>query len=152
VLLCSKHHTLVHEGGFRIEKDYRDRWFFRRPDGLAVPACGYRAADTRDEDVGTEDNRYIVPPSVHTSAEGSRVAEPSAEVYRARGPSAEVFPFTCGIRVAVNRPRSTVTEITVHRLRVMTSPMNIRSGRAAEFEEHRRKLWRIAYPHEKKGA
>ncbi|MGH8166710.1 MAG: DUF222 domain-containing protein, partial [Woeseiaceae bacterium] len=38
MLLCSKHHTLVHEGGFRIEKDYRDRWFFKRPDGRAVPA------------------------------------------------------------------------------------------------------------------
>src|SRR5690606_41503731 len=49
MLLCSKHHTLVHEGGFRIEKDYRDRWFFRRPDGRAVPACGYRAADMRDD-------------------------------------------------------------------------------------------------------
>src|SRR5690606_16113363 len=33
LLLCSKHHALVHEGGFRIEKDYADRWFFQRPDG-----------------------------------------------------------------------------------------------------------------------
>ncbi|HEX5421360.1 MAG TPA: DUF222 domain-containing protein, partial [Gammaproteobacteria bacterium] len=42
ILLCSAHHTLLHEGGFTIEKDYRDRWYFRRPDGRAVPACGYR--------------------------------------------------------------------------------------------------------------
>jgi len=41
MLLCSKHHTLVHEGGFRIEKDYRDKWFFVKPDGVAVPECGY---------------------------------------------------------------------------------------------------------------
>jgi hypothetical protein len=40
-LLCTKHHTLVHEGGFRIEKDYRDQWFFVKPDGVAVPECGY---------------------------------------------------------------------------------------------------------------
>ncbi|MEX2122801.1 MAG: DUF222 domain-containing protein [Woeseia sp.] len=94
MLLCSKHHTLVHEGGFRIEKDYRDRWFFRRPDGRAVPACGYRAADMRDEDVTTEDDYFAARPSARPSAEGSRVAEPSAEVYRARRPSAEVFPLT----------------------------------------------------------
>jgi hypothetical protein len=92
MLLCSKHHTLVHEGGFRIEKDYRDRWFFRRPDGRTVAACGYRAADTRDEDVITEDDYFAAHPSVHTSAEASRVAEPFAEAYlpsRARRPSAE---------------------------------------------------------------
>lgn len=41
VLLCTKHHTLVHEGGFRIEKNFRNKWFFQRPDGIAVPDCGY---------------------------------------------------------------------------------------------------------------
>jgi hypothetical protein len=101
LLLCGKHHTLVHEGGFRIEKDYRDRWFFRRPDGRAVPACGYRAADMRDDEVGTEggyfndrlNDRLSGYCSAHPSAEGSRVAEPSAEAYRASRPSAEVFPI-----------------------------------------------------------
>lgn len=41
LLLCAKHHTLVHEGGFRIVKDYRDEWTFVKPDGIAVPGCGY---------------------------------------------------------------------------------------------------------------
>lgn len=41
VLLCTKHHALVHEGGFRIEKDFRNEWFFVRPDGIAVRACGF---------------------------------------------------------------------------------------------------------------
>ena len=41
MLLCTKHHTLVHEGGFRIEKDYRDNWLFVKPDGIAVPDNGY---------------------------------------------------------------------------------------------------------------
>ena len=54
MLLCSKHHTLVHEGGFRIEKDYADRWFFRRPDGRAVPHCGYRPEDTTDDGLDAE--------------------------------------------------------------------------------------------------
>lgn len=43
MLLCTRHHTLVHEGGFRIQKDFKDRWFFVRPDGIAVPDCGYHS-------------------------------------------------------------------------------------------------------------
>jgi hypothetical protein len=41
MLLCTKHHTLVHEGGFTIRKDFRDNWTFFRPDGIAVPDVGY---------------------------------------------------------------------------------------------------------------
>jgi hypothetical protein len=52
MLLCSRHHRLVHEGGFRIERNYRNRWFFRRPDGRAVPSCGYQAQDMLDDDIG----------------------------------------------------------------------------------------------------
>jgi hypothetical protein len=98
MLLCSKHHTLVHEGRFRIEKDYRDRWFFRRPDGRAVPACGYRAADMRDDHMAEDDDYFAAQRSAclsaHPSAEGSNVAEPSAEVYQARRHSAKLFSFT----------------------------------------------------------
>jgi hypothetical protein len=76
MLLCTAHHRLVHEGGFRIEKDYRNQWFFKRPDGRAVPACGYRPEDMRDDDVDTMDEYFHVRPSAeglshsHTSAEG----------------------------------------------------------------------------------
>ena len=41
MLLCTKHHTAVHEGGFRIDKDFNDDWCFFRPDGIAVPDIGY---------------------------------------------------------------------------------------------------------------
>ena len=41
MLLCTKHHTLVHEGGFRIEKDFQDQWYFVRPGRIALPDCGY---------------------------------------------------------------------------------------------------------------
>ena len=51
MLLCSQHHKLVHEGGFAIERDYQDQWFFKRPDGRAVPACGYSTRDTTDDDI-----------------------------------------------------------------------------------------------------
>jgi len=47
MLLCTRHHTLVHEGGFRIDKDYRDNWCFIRPDGIAVPDCGYHNPPAR---------------------------------------------------------------------------------------------------------
>jgi hypothetical protein len=63
MLLCTAHHRLVHEGGFRIAKDYRDRWFFQRPDGRAVPACGYCLADMRDDDVDTADETVRAQPS-----------------------------------------------------------------------------------------
>ena len=40
LLLCTRHHTLVHEGGFAIDKDFNDNWYFKRPDGIAVPNAG----------------------------------------------------------------------------------------------------------------
>ena len=52
MLLCSQHHKLVHEGGFTIERDYQNQWFFKRPDGRAVPGCGYHSQDMTDDDIG----------------------------------------------------------------------------------------------------
>jgi 5-methylcytosine-specific restriction endonuclease McrA len=57
MLLCSQHHKLVHEGGFTIERDYQNHWFFQRPDGRAVPACGYHAGDITDDDIGDVSRR-----------------------------------------------------------------------------------------------
>ena len=51
MLLCSRHHRLVHEGGYRIDRDYQNRWFFKRPDGRAVPNCGYRMQDMIDDGI-----------------------------------------------------------------------------------------------------
>ena len=51
LLLCERHHWLVHEGGFRIERDYRNQRFFKRPDGRAVPSCDYRLQDRIDEGI-----------------------------------------------------------------------------------------------------
>ena len=59
MLLCSKHHTLVHEGRFRIDRDFQNDWTFFRPDGVAVPDCGYHARDMVDDDLG---ERYDHPP------------------------------------------------------------------------------------------
>ena len=65
MLLCSRHHRLVHEGGFRIERDFQDRWFFKRPDGRAVPSCGYNSQDMVDDDIGE-----LSRPISYPSAEG----------------------------------------------------------------------------------
>jgi hypothetical protein len=51
MLLCSRHHRLVHEGGYRIVKDYQDRWCFKRPDGIAVPECGYSSENAKDDQI-----------------------------------------------------------------------------------------------------
>jgi len=63
MLLCSQHHKLVHEGGFAIERDYQNRWFFKRPDGRTVPACGYRAEDIMDDDAGDVSELFNNPPA-----------------------------------------------------------------------------------------
>ncbi|HWM27992.1 MAG TPA: HNH endonuclease signature motif containing protein, partial [Woeseiaceae bacterium] len=88
MLICTQHHLLLHEGGFRIEKDYRDRWFFKRPDGRAVPACGYRAVDMTDDDVDVAGEYF----HTHTSGEGC--GNPSAEGFlnRFRNPAAVPDP------------------------------------------------------------
>lgn len=63
MLLCSQHHKLVHEGGFSIERNYQNRWYFKRPDDRAVPACGYRAEDIMDEDIGDVSRPFNNPPA-----------------------------------------------------------------------------------------
>jgi len=37
---CTHHHTLLHEGGFTIERDERGGFTFRRPDGRVIPRGG----------------------------------------------------------------------------------------------------------------
>jgi hypothetical protein len=56
MLLCSQHHKLIHEGGFTLERDYQNQWFFKRPDGKAVPNCGYSSKDMVDDDIGNDND------------------------------------------------------------------------------------------------
>ena len=79
MLLCTKHHTLVHEGGFRIEKDFQNRWYFVRPDGIAVPDTGYRSQDMIDADVGDAD--YDPPAGGFLSVAEKLVSEPPSPTY-----------------------------------------------------------------------
>ncbi len=82
MLLCTKHHTLVHEGGFRIEKDFLDRWYFRRPDGIAVPECGYVPQDMMDTETVEISNPYDNPPAGGLLSVAERVLkEPRPPIY-----------------------------------------------------------------------
>jgi hypothetical protein len=52
LLLCTRHHRAVHDGGFTIRKDFQDHWRFFRPDGIAVPESGYTGGDEQGETAG----------------------------------------------------------------------------------------------------
>ena len=79
VLLCSFHHRLLHEGGYRIRRDYRGEYYFVRADGRAIPRCGYRADDWTDEEA-------IEQPSAEGSYEtNAHDPHPSMEVREPRG-------------------------------------------------------------------
>jgi len=111
-LLCTHHHTLLHEGGFTIHDYARGGIYFRRPDGRVIPRSGYRAEDMLDD--------FVVAPGGNPSADGRMAAivhrfelseDSSAEPWWCRGergenPSAEGF----GIRAAAENPSAEVRE------------------------------------------
>ncbi len=55
ILLCSYHHRLLHEGGYRIGTDADGERYFQRRDGRAIPRCGYRLGDVLDDGVKVAD-------------------------------------------------------------------------------------------------
>ena len=69
MLLCTRHHRAVHEGGFTIRKDFQDQWRFFRPDGIAVPECGYVADDEGSDRAGLS-LAALIRASAHPSARG----------------------------------------------------------------------------------
>jgi hypothetical protein len=54
-LLCTHHHRLLHEGGFRIVREENRALRFVTADGLSIPRNGYRLEDFVDDEVGPED-------------------------------------------------------------------------------------------------
>ena len=82
MLLCTQHHTLVHEGGFHIETDFQDHWIFLRPDGIAVPETDYHSRDMLDTQTGEISTPYNNPPAgALLSVAENFVKEPPAPVY-----------------------------------------------------------------------
>jgi len=55
-LLCTYHHRLLHEGGFRIVKEEAGTLRFVTADGRSIPRNGYRLEDFVDDDVDGKDD------------------------------------------------------------------------------------------------
>jgi hypothetical protein len=73
---------LLHEGGYRIRRDYQGEHYFVRADGRAIPRCGYRAADFTDDFDGEQ---AVENPSVESHAHPNADCEnPSMEVREPR--------------------------------------------------------------------
>jgi hypothetical protein len=87
VLLCWRHHHLLHEGGYRIRRDYQGDLYFIRADGRAIPRCGYHPDDFTDNESSGD----------HTSREGSYWAPASDEQ-----PSMEVREPQVAYRLAAS--------------------------------------------------
>ena len=53
MLLCSRHHRLLHEGGYTIHKNFEGRWYFQTSNGKVIPeAPAYKVGlDDQLEDV-----------------------------------------------------------------------------------------------------
>ncbi len=67
LLLCTRHHRLVHEDGYEIRRDCRGQWYFRRPDGRAVPQHGYHPDDMTDDEVELGDLSMLARASAEAS-------------------------------------------------------------------------------------
>jgi len=48
-LLCTYHHRVLHEGGFRVEREADGALTFTRADGRVIPRFGYRVEDFTDD-------------------------------------------------------------------------------------------------------
>jgi hypothetical protein len=78
-LLCSLHHRLLHEGGFKIHKDKDGALHFTRPDGREIPRGGYRREDMVDEPMvpaAMGDDPSMDGLEEHASMDGSREHPP----------------------------------------------------------------------------
>lgn len=83
VLLCSQHHRMVHEGGYSILNDHAGKHYFKRPDGKAVPDCGYHESDWLDECVNTTDDA-----TDNEDGDDYSISQNSAAFYRVGEPHA----------------------------------------------------------------
>lgn len=82
-LLCSHHHRLLHEGGYRIGRGADGERYFKRPDGRVIPRCGYRTDDTLDDGGETKPSAEVrEAPSTYRLGGGRARREPLLEPER----------------------------------------------------------------------
>ena len=97
MLLCTFHHTLLHEGGFKIRRDGDGAIYFQRPDGRVIPRFGYRLDDIQDDYAVAENPSMEV--YEQQMNESAVVREPAA-VYDLRSSRRNVFKCRSAPRVS----------------------------------------------------
>ncbi|MBN1237372.1 MAG: DUF222 domain-containing protein [Gammaproteobacteria bacterium] len=98
-LLCSFHHLLVHEGGFRMARDANGEFYFQRPNGRVIPRGGYRLEDAVD-DFPTDDVPIEYAPADPGLIDDSPIDDGRAAAATSAGASAEVREARAVYRVA----------------------------------------------------
>ena len=111
MLICNRHHRLLHEGGFTIHKNFAGEWYFRTAEGKVLPeAPVYKPVEydsSRDEIL--EDTNKVKEPRVQpevpvykpegydASRDAPEVKEPralpEAPVYKSKGHDASRDAF-----------------------------------------------------------
>ncbi|MDK1024154.1 MAG: HNH endonuclease signature motif containing protein, partial [Gammaproteobacteria bacterium] len=82
ISLCSAHHRMVHEEGFKIKKDFQGAWYFQRPDGRPIPQGPIYTTDDNPQDVSAETIPTDIPGfdkapvSPETFTQVTRIEEP----------------------------------------------------------------------------
>jgi hypothetical protein len=79
VLLCASHHKLVHEGGYSVQRGHDNQLYFRRPDGKAVPHCGYRLDDQLDEGCDVDEVQQRMQSQTQSKTQRQTSAKPQAK-------------------------------------------------------------------------
>jgi hypothetical protein len=57
LLLCGRHHRLLHEGGYTIGKNIEGEWSFRTANGKVIPDSPIFKADYYDDPLGNNPSR-----------------------------------------------------------------------------------------------
>ena len=84
-LLCTVHHCLLHEGGFKIEREGDGELRFLRADGRTIPRGGYRLEDFTDDGCTADEAAADVTPE--PSREGFCTATVHAHENEVREPA-----------------------------------------------------------------
>ena len=75
VLLCRRHHSLVHEGGFTVLSDGAGRWHFARPDGTTIPRFFAAQPVVRGQLVASQTGMDLSPLSLRPHWRGEKMDE-----------------------------------------------------------------------------
>jgi len=78
VLLCPRHHGLVHEGGFTVASDGDGGWHFARPDGTTLPRFFNAQPVVRGQLVASQKCMALSPLSLRPRWRGERMDDTMA--------------------------------------------------------------------------